>query len=89
MPGETIRIYQGQLYIDDQIIRESYIKEEFSGYVSDILVPKGHYFMMGDNRDNSQDSRFWGPLPHEYIRGRATVIYWSLIEVSIQRIHQQ
>ena len=76
MPGETIRIYQGQLYIDDQIIKESYIKEEFTGYVSDILVPKEHYFMMGDNREVSNDSRAWGPIPINDILGKAWVAYW-------------
>jgi signal peptidase I len=40
-------------------------------------VPEGHYFMMGDNRDDSQDSRFWGFLPEAYVKGRALFIYWS------------
>ena len=42
-----------------------------------VTVPADHYFVMGDNRDNSQDSRYWGFLPREYIKGRALVIYWS------------
>ena len=40
-------------------------------------VPPKHYFVMGDNRDNSQDSRYWGFLPRDYVKGRALVIYWS------------
>ncbi len=42
-----------------------------------VTVPVGQYFVMGDNRDNSQDSRYWGFLPREYVKGRALMIYWS------------
>ena len=41
------------------------------------VVPQGQYFCMGDNRDNSNDSRFWGPVPRENVKGRAFMIYWS------------
>ena len=40
-------------------------------------MPAGHYFMMGDNRDNSADSRYWGFLPASYVKGKALMIYWS------------
>jgi signal peptidase I len=40
-------------------------------------VPEGYVFCMGDNRDNSSDSRFWGPVPRHYFKGRALIIYWS------------
>jgi signal peptidase I len=42
-----------------------------------VKVPDAHYFLMGDNRDNSQDSRYWGFLPREFIKGKALMIYWS------------
>jgi signal peptidase I len=42
-----------------------------------VTVPPNHYFMMGDNRDNSQDSRYWGFLPREYVKGKALMVYWS------------
>ena len=42
-----------------------------------VTIPPDHYFMMGDNRDNSQDSRYWGFLPRANIKGKALLIYWS------------
>jgi signal peptidase I len=45
-----------------------------------VTVPEGHYFMMGDNRDNSQDSRYWGFLPREYVKGKALFVYFSFGE---------
>ena len=48
-----------------------------------IIVPPGHYFVMGDNRDRSFDSRFWGPLPGKYIKGRALLIYWPLNRICL------
>ena len=47
-----------------------------------VTVPQDQFFMMGDNRDNSQDSRFWGFLPRDYVKGRALVIYWSADEAA-------
>ena len=48
-----------------------------------ITVPSGSYFMMGDNRDESYDSRFWGPLPFNKLRGKAVLVYWPLNKIKI------
>ena len=63
------RTYPRSVFLDD-----SYRNRDNFGPET---VPAGHYFFMGDNRDNSNDSRFWGPVPAEYIKGRAFLIYWS------------
>ncbi|MGE0043232.1 MAG: signal peptidase I [Vicinamibacterales bacterium] len=90
LPGETVELRNQQVYIDGTPIDEPYAHYLFppvpdgeggGGDVRDhygpVTVPDGHYFMMGDNRDNSEDSRYWGFLPQSYVKGRALVIYWS------------
>ena len=63
------RTYPRSVFLD-----EAYRDRDNFGPVT---VPAGHYFFMGDNRDNSNDSRFWGPVSGEFIKGRALLIYWS------------
>lgn len=89
LPGETLEVRQKQLYIDGAKLDEPYLRDQMPvlepGAIAldrrdnfgPITVPAAHYFMMGDNRDNSEDSRYWGPLPHAYIKGKAMMIYWS------------
>jgi signal peptidase I len=61
-------------YPENPLLHESFSRRDhFGPYV----VPEGHYFFLGDNRDNSNDSRFWGTVPAEYVKGRAFMIYWS------------
>ena len=93
LEGEKIEIKNKQVYINDEPITEDYkvhndehviTRNEYYRYDELIrdnfgpqIVPPGHIFAMGDNRDNSSDSRFWGFLPANYIKGRPWVIYFS------------
>jgi len=93
LPGETIELKQKKVYVNGTPLDEPYVhfleppgsgdsaSEVTSLDVRErygpVTVPADHYFVMGDNRDNSQDSRYWGFLPRDYVKGKALIIYWS------------
>ena len=91
LPGETLEIRRKRVFIDGEPIGEPYVgglwspsigpHEEISSNLRDdygpVTIPRGEYFVMGDNRDNSQDSRYWGFLPRSYVKGQALMVYWS------------
>jgi signal peptidase I len=72
LPGDRISIHDGKVFVNDKAISESYIAEppEYS-FSSSVTVPPGYYWMMGDNRNSSNDSHVWGFLPRQNIIGRA------------------
>ena len=82
LPGEKVEVRERVIYIDDTIWNEPFsVHKGGVGNVGDnfgpFVVPVGHVFVMGDNRERSYDSRFWGPVPIADIKGRAFAIYWS------------
>ncbi|MGE0704156.1 MAG: signal peptidase I [Vicinamibacterales bacterium] len=93
LPGETLELREKRVFIDGQPLDEPYVHfimspsgpaemRELTTFdvrerYGPVMVPENQYFVMGDNRDNSQDSRYWGFLPREYIKGKALLIYWS------------
>jgi signal peptidase I len=77
LPGETVSGRGGQIFIDDRPLREPYIgQEEIIADFGPTKVPNGRVFVMGDNRDNSKDSRVFGPIKESIIVGRAFVRVW-------------
>jgi signal peptidase I len=91
LPGDRLELRRKKIYINDQAIDEPYahflvppspdgprrpddLREEYGP----VTVPSGQYFMMGDNRDDSQDSRYWGFMPETYVKGKALFIYFSV-----------
>jgi signal peptidase I len=80
LPGDTLSIRNGHVYRNGVKEPDSYIEPCGGGpdcnFPRPIRVPPGHYFMMGDNRGESDDSRFWGPVPQQWIIGVAFFTYW-------------
>ncbi len=93
LPGETLELREKKVYINGVPLVEPYAHylqpaaeesdlHEVTSFdlrerYGPVTVPPNQYFVMGDNRDNSQDSRYWGFLPRHYVKGRALMIYWS------------
>ena len=90
LPGETLELRNKKVYINGQPLDEPYVHflepaaegQEVTQFdvrerYGPVTIPEGQYFVMGDNRDNSQDSRYWGFLPRHYVKGKALMIYWS------------
>ncbi|MBR5303773.1 MAG: signal peptidase I [Candidatus Gastranaerophilales bacterium] len=96
MPNDKFEVkYNGKLdeykvYINDEPLEEPYIASKTDWtpcqdnmFCGPFIIPEGHYFMMGDNRGNSQDSRFWGTLPKERIIGRANFMFWPISRINV------
>jgi signal peptidase I len=90
LPGDTLELRNKKVLINGTPLEEPYVHflepAHDTGEVTSfdvrerygpVKVPEDQYFVMGDNRDNSQDSRYWGFLPRHYVKGRALMIYWS------------
>lgn len=80
LPGETVEIRQGAVFVDGQPVAEPYVPlqyEDLSDY-GPVKVPRGSYFVMGDHRISSNDSRVFGPVARDYIYGRAVFAYWPV-----------
>jgi signal peptidase I len=83
LPGETLAIHDGQVWIDGKALVEPYLNEPPNYTLDPVRVPAGHLFMLGDNRNNSQDSHVWGPLPIENVIGQAAVRFWPLTRLGV------
>ena len=84
MPGDTVEIRDGLVYVNNKPLKESYIDPKFidhgSSYPPVFVVP-GYYYVLGDHRNQSNDSRMWGLVPEGYIYGKAVFRYWPVTKI--------
>ena len=76
LPGETIAVQEGKVWVNGQALEENYIKAPPRYTWGPDVVPEGHYLVLGDNRNGSSDGHVWGFLSEETIIGKATVRFW-------------
>lgn len=80
IPGDEVEIRRGVVYVNGSKIEEPYLKAEYCDGQSyrKVTVPPGHYYVLGDNRNSSNDSRSWGCVPEDLIYGKAVFCYWPI-----------
>ena len=80
LPSDRVRIERGQVYVNGRLLVEPYIQDDYRDYSSmdEKVVPAGRYFVLGDHRNSSSDSRAWGWVPRDKIYGKAVFAYWPL-----------
>ncbi|MBO9533452.1 MAG: signal peptidase I [Solirubrobacteraceae bacterium] len=83
LPGDRLRIVHGHVIRNGHVIDEPYARtcDDEACNIAEFSVPQGHYFVLGDNRGDSSDSRYWGPITHDEIVGRIVATYWPLSRI--------
>jgi signal peptidase I len=83
--GDTVRIVDGRVYVNELPLADDYVPSEFRSHddLGPTVVQPGYYFVMGDHRNNSLDSRHWGSVPKKYIVGKVNARWWPLQDARI------
>ena len=83
--GDEVAVREGTLFVNGQPQDDSYVNDEFpdTSFFGPTVIPEDHIFAMGDNRSNSRDSRFFGPVPAENIEGEAFIVFWPLSRLGL------
>jgi signal peptidase I len=85
LPGDTVELRNGALYVNGRLTVESYLKPQFRDDETrpPVQISKGHYYVLGDHRNSSNDSRNWGEVPEKYIYGKAFFRFWPLSKAGL------
>jgi signal peptidase I len=87
LPGDWVSMKDGRVYVDGKRLKEPYIQPGYMGRqtCTRVFVPPGHYYVLGDHREYSNDSRDWGTVARRYIYGKAAFAYWPLSDIGLLR----
>lgn len=83
LPGDSVEVKNGKLYINDLTIEEPYVAEPIQYTMEKIVVPPGKIFVLGDNRNRSYDSHAWGVADMDSIKGKALITYWPFNRIRV------
>jgi signal peptidase I len=85
LPGDILRIDHGRVYVNGKLLHEPYVPAEYrdNQSVPEMVIPAESYYMMGDHRSISQDSRYFGPVDRSLIYGKAVFVYWPARDVGV------
>ena len=78
VPGDRVQIRNGTVFVNGRALDESYLTSRDNSNMDQVVLQEGEYFVLGDNRRGSNDSRNWGPVPEVNILGKVWIIYWPL-----------
>jgi signal peptidase I len=81
LPGDKVEVKEGKVYVNNQPLKENYIEDKPNYNFGPVTVPPNQFLVLGDNRNNSYDSHYWGFVPRDRIIGRAVVRFWPLNRV--------